>query len=551
MPSLAKSFEGKIVMRHILAFWIFLLLCAFYGPASASDGFAPVSQIPHRGGLFVVAPNKAWFLNVSDNDAAIDLWDMQSGTLLRALPGRGKEIAAAAISVDSRYVLIWLKQGERRVFDAKTGSEVRDPGQGAVFAQEQTISGPVNLWFWSIGKVPNPIPPYLHDKQRKVLDDYLATAGNKLVRFVRSDDGKHLLLALGDETKIWDAATDNLLVTIKESDPQFARDTWCRATGVSHFLVDGAYLLWADETHSEAGEPPMRAGVALIETGIPKPMWGAKCVGGFDVVLRAGGRETRFVTMLNPNVLTVWDARTLQPVASFGGANQDIDADGDPGAMSVDGRTIAIPVQDSDRKEAANSRIKRSIWLKDATGIRLLPTSLPFVRGGLRFSPSGNWLVAQGDENEFEVWDIASGKLVTLDASRQRAIKSVSFEYPDFRNQTIVSPNGRYNLRTASKYPTDKSGEILVSTPRGRDIFRLNVGLQAASIKFSDDSRKILAYYRDQISEWDIASGHRNWDAYTDYLNVALIRADGSYRTSAGGKHLLRLVRGFESKALP
>lgn len=88
-------------------------------------GFVATPQIEAGGnGAFLLAPNGAWFLATSPHESSVRLIDVTNGITLRYLREPGLDIAALAISSDSRTVFARGVDGQVISWEAATGRVV-------------------------------------------------------------------------------------------------------------------------------------------------------------------------------------------------------------------------------------------------------------------------------------------------------------------------------------------------------------------------------------------------------------------------------------------
>jgi WD40 repeat protein len=186
------------------------------------------------------SPDGTRLVTCGERDAI--LWDAQTGAQLRAFPGVDELVTSARFSADGARVVTAAHDGVARVYDASTGAleltlaghadylidAAFDPrGERLVTA---SADGTARLWDAASGA------------QLAILGGHTTA----VVAATFTPDGARVITGGADETRVWDAATGKLLVTLAGGDARLAGpglialgdDLWDATRGVPLLALD-------------------------------------------------------------------------------------------------------------------------------------------------------------------------------------------------------------------------------------------------------------------------------------------------------------------------
>ncbi len=457
----------------------------------------------------------------------VRLWDVTTGEVVRLYQGPKYPITALALSPDGRVLAATAPTGipgngthywDIHLWGAATGKELRRWSDGitrisslAFSPDSKTLAcGGENrhLRFWDVSS-------------GKELSPFSALIAGESLAF--SPDGK-LLAAVGStpgashcSVSLWELATRRRL-------PQFGEDARFgfslafspdgKTLGVSGF--DGILRLWEVAT-----------GKFLRELGGLPP---GVSRGGYRYPLAFSPRgKTVASSAFYSNVLSLWDTETGQQHSDLAGH----DAPVEDIVTSPDGKTVA-----------SRGQFDTTVRLWDAgTGQQRHVLRGHDARvGSLAFAPDGQTLVTSAWNEDFRLWDVATGKTL-------RQIKPAG-SMPFTR--LAISPDGRtlaggtsqgivstWDLATGSPLLRFLAHPPLISSEGEFEDY-----VEVATLLFSPDSRMLVSgSYALSFHVWSRETGR-----LLRVFHESGSRIGGaSLAFSADGRTLTALGRGEKS----
>jgi WD40 repeat protein len=474
--------------------------------------FEIVPNIGHSGGAsaFAFSPNGQLMVS-GGYDAALKLWEVRTGRLVRSIDVRAS-VNAVAFSPDGRHAISGSTDGAVKLWEVESGRLVRkfsnsqDWILSVSFSRDgaKIVSGSksgTTLWDAKTGRLLRSFPSQAvgavkisSDGQRvfSITQGFIAwdvQTGKRLRMFSPpgeqvelnsiSSDGRRLLAkgfqcrsegrgrsCSAERLELWNTDTQQLVMSEpieSDSDPG-----WNGA-----FSPDRRYLLIG----ATSSNPTLK--LWDVETGrLIRTVQRSKLSGFGDPVFSPDGR---YVLATDEAAINLWDVETGALVRRF----EEQSSDFFPVAISRDGRRLVSGT-------SAHSKLK--LWDLD-TGqyVRELGGSTDAATS-VAIS-AGAQLVASGSkEKVFRVWNAQTGQLLHTSQEQEGSVLSVAF-----------SPDGK-KLLSASGGET-KSAIKLWDVPTFRLLKTLVSEGDEDSIRhamFSPDGRRVIARNR---SLWDLDTG--------------------------------------------
>jgi WD40 repeat protein len=470
----------------------------------------------------------------------VKLWDANSGAEIASFAGHTGEVWAVAYSPDGSKIASAGVDATARIWDAATGETLL-----ILTGHEAPIEG---LAFSPNGKA---LATAGDDAKLKIWDTVsgellheLTNSTGPFFSVAYSPDGRYLTAGADGGTKVWEAETGSVVLTIPV------------AAGNIIFSPDGQRL---------AGQTGSVAKVWDAQTGQEQLTLAGHADWIFGLAFSPDG--TRLVTTSLDRTARVWDIGPDTEFLTLSGTGHLV-------TDSPEGKILAT--------DEANGSVQ--LW-DSSTGERL--STLSGNEGSiysLDFSPDGQRLVSGSIAPDAYVWDLAQGKIIQTLSGHSLDIRDVAFS-PDGKWIATASFDGTARLWEASTgksvltleghdglvvgvafspdgnrlatSSTDATAKIW-SVPDGELLFTL-AGHQAAipDIAFSPDGTRVATSSRDSTAKvWDMEtgmnlltlSGHR-----ADIWSIAY-SPDGRYIATASADNTAKLwdaSTGKEELTLP
>ena len=509
--------------------------------------FEIVPNIGHSGGAsaFAFSPN-GQFMVSGGYDAALKLWEVRTGRLVRSIDVRAS-VNAVAFSPDGRHAIsgstdnavkLWDVESGRLVrkfsnsqdgrilsvsfsrdgakivsgstggttlWDAKTGRRVRSfPGHwvGAVKISSDgqrvfSITRRFIAWDVQTGKWLRMFSP----PGEQVELNSISSDGRRLLAkgFQCRSEGRGSSSCSAERLELWSTDTQQLVMSEPiESD---SHPGWNGA-----FSPDGRYLLIG----ATSSNPTLK--LWDTETGrLVRTVQRSKSSGFDDPVFSPDGR---YVLANDENAINLWDVETGALVRRF----EDQSSDFFPVAISRDGRQLVSGTWDSADSKLKLWDLETGQYVRELGGSTDAATSVA-ISGGAE-------LVASGSKDKvFRVWNAQTGQLLHTSQEQEGSVLSVAF-----------SPDGK-KLLSASGGET-KSAIKLWDVPTFRLLKTLVSEGNEDSIRhamFSPDGRRVIAQNR---FLWDLDTGQVVRKFQPDGLPTYTVQFSSDGKRLATGDHV-------------
>lgn len=464
------------------------------------------SRESHSGDVRVVAvrANGRHAVSGSD-DGSLTVWDMETGTMIWALPGNSGGVLAVSWSANGQCVISGSDSGIVQVWEVETGKvrtlegcfggvrsvALTPEGKHAVSGSDE---GALTVWEVMTGREVSALP------------------GNSCrVNAVRWIEGTHRIVSGSDDglVRVWDVETGEVRTLACHSDSVLAVSLTADGRRVVSGSSDGTLKVWEVETQKEvrtmAGQPSSRV------TTIAFPADGQRAVFGLaDGKLEVCDLETGIAVRLvghSHAVITVALTPDGQRAVSYS-------AGGTLRVWEVGTAKAVMPV---DTTVACHAKPVRAVSL----------------------TADGQTAVSSSDDGTLKVWEVETGKEVrTLVCDLSPKAVSLTVE----GRQLILPDNGTlrfWNAKTGREVSARKIPFDLVAD---------------AKMALTAEGGCAFSGPEATLRVWDPKTGEvRTWASNSDISAVAL-RADGRWVASGSSNGTLRLWEaetGKEVQTLP
>lgn len=483
----------------------------FVGPANSPDG-----RVVFRGNVSSVAISRDGRFALSaifSPHNSIRLWDLATGTELRAFGGDEGGISSVAFSPDGRFALsgagsLFGPDGDRtaKMWRLDTGEQVRsfDGGFESISSVAFSPDGrfvvagghggeapSIRLWEASTGK---------RLRSFSEVRGPVSSAG-KVSSVAFSPNGRLILAASDDHSvKLWDAASGQKVRSFRGRTLPIASVA---------FSPDGRLALVGDEK------------VHLWETASGKHLRTfdvGSLYGGLNAVAFSG--EGRFAVAAGNFPTKMWDIATGEVQPDPNPTRFPLSAK----ALSLDGRSVVTLNPDGKHKYA--------VW-DVAAQVRLDQGIESGYADAFSLSNDGRFFLTSGTMSLPKVWDTASGKQVssfgTLDRNGSGPCSKVTLS-PDGRRALCGHFSETLTLWNAS------------TGSRLRDLTDKRwIGMHL--VAFSADGRFVLADSGSDVVMRDAASGRRlaRFRGHASSVTSAALSPDGRLLLSGSNDGTARI----------
>jgi WD40 repeat protein/uncharacterized caspase-like protein len=473
-----------------------------------------VVQLGHSGFVFAVAfsPDNRFVLSgAGDNKAR--LWDTRTGAEIRRFEGHTANVSCVAFSPDGRYVLtgstdnLDSKDHTARLWDITTGRELkrfqghRDSIKSVAFSHDGrfVLTGSGNE---------------LRDGNDFTARLWDVASGQELKRFeghtrdvnavAFSPDDRFVLTGSDDSSAIlWNRVTGKL-------DRKFEGHTGF-INSVA-FSPDSCSILTASGAH--AGESDNTARLWDVTSGKQIRQF----IGHGDSIFSAAFSPDGLliVTGSADHTARLWDVSTGRQIVAYVGHTDMVRSV----AFSSDGQSVLTGGDDMSLR----------LWnTRTAQQIRIF-TGYSSILNSAAFSPDGNFIATGDMTSSGHLWDLVAGKEILRYKGHSAQLKAIAF-----------SPNGK-SVLTGS----DDKTATLVDAASGQVRWDLPTHVSGVdSVAFSRDGRLILTRddiyveekqeYHGILRLWDVES-RKELKRFGELVNSFAFSSDGQL-ILVGGYH--------------
>jgi len=585
MISVLLAIESMHLFPSVDAFQV-LQKKMFFRPVSVTHSPGMVVAVDFSpDGKYVVSGGcdnqLSWFLIIPCDKATAQVWEAATGKEIANMT-HGDLIRSVDFSPDGKYVVSGSDDGTARVWEALTGKEIARTThdnlvESATFSPDGKYvvsaggDGTARVWETTTGK----------EVARMKHDNWV-----NLVAF--NPDGKYVVSSSYDGTaRVWEAMTGKYIVSTKHED-------WITSLAFSpdgKYVVSGSYdgtaEIWEVMTGKEIGHMIHRGYVSSVAIS---PDGKNVVSGSYDGTARVWEATTgkEIARMDHEGRVTSVAFSSDGKYMISGGCDQgsrsqsDTSSDCGKGTLRIwevaTGKEIARMIQNDSVTTMAFAANKKYVVSGSNDGTAHV-WNIEFDYGfhitndgrliSVVFSPGGQYAIAAGYDNTYQIWDVTTGKKV-LHTPIGSPINQVVFS-PDGNYVASKSFDGMVRVVDMSagkeiSHVTDKGGGILRAlSPNGRyaaladltvvRIWETATGTEITRIKH-DDTIQLLAFSPDgkylvsasciSYSEdyscqegfvlvWEVATGKKiTRISHNDAINSLAFSPDGKYVVIGG-----------------
>jgi len=456
----------------------------------------------HTGDVLSVAfSSDGTKLLTGSRDKTARLWDVGTGSQIRAFQGHEDSVDAVALSPDGTKVLTGSQDKTARLWDAETGQEIErferhTRGVSTVaFSPDGTayLTGSTDgtVLLMRPGREPASFP-----HSGMVSSVAFSPDGTKIL--TTSLDGTTRIWDLGDSAQVSAATPEVESATAGNSEPETEKGVAESETIRSHGTPSSNVVAFSS-LRGPSGESIFGLGELLSAVYSPDGKYIATCggLGAFlwDVqsnrLIRAflGHTQevysvdfspdgTKIVTGSDDKTARIWDTETGDLIRTFAGHTKGVRA----AVFSPDGKRVVTGSWDTAK-----------LWDSE-TGVEIRTLSGPESGvSDVAFSPDGKKILAGGTDNTARIWDAETGSEIRTFTGHGDQVRSVAFS-PD---GTKVLTGSRD--QAAKIWDAETGSEIRTFVGHTKDVY---------SVAISPDGKKILTGGRGNMPTlWDADSG--------------------------------------------
>lgn len=526
----------------------------------------PIRIIPGiKGGVSAVAvsPNAQLLATASTGEPTIQMWNPQTGQLLRTLKGHASPVADVAISPDGKILVSGSRDKTIKLWDINTGQLIRtitghsDVVETVAISPDGTIlatgSGDKTIKLWNL--------------QTGALIRTLTGHTQSVSALALSADGETLASGSVDETlRIWNLKTGKLLQTYSDNSSPYPGYFSYSVNSVA-ISPDGQFVASStiddvSKGHIEGNTIRVRSlktgqivhslkagsgnsvnmiafspdGKTLIASSGDVMLWNLQTgersrtlnIGSQALALSRDGQT--LISAGNGN-LTIWGVPALisdslqnEQLLRTINAHQNAPQQGwgvNTVALTPDGQTIASCSPNN------NGEVK--VWNRDS-GALLYTLNTGILGCTIATSPDGETLASSSVRTDggriIKIFNFKTGQLKTTLSGADSSIDQLVFSTD---GQTLIS-GGSYDGKDAIKVWNLATGQLrhTLSENRYQGFF---------SLAISPDGKTLFSkQYRDEVRVWDLQVGKLKGTLPIQSFGDISVSPDGQVLMGTDGK---------------
>ncbi|HPA47032.1 MAG TPA: hypothetical protein PK395_14805 [bacterium] len=486
-------------------------------------------------------------------DKTARLWDVETGSQIRAFQGHEDSVDAVALSPDGTKVLTGSQDKTARLWDAETGQEIERFERHTrrvstvAFSPDGTayLTGSIDgtVMLMRPGREPASFP---HGGM--VSSVAFTPDGTKIL--TTSLDGTTRIWDLGDSAQVSAATPEVESATADHSSRTSERGTEkgvAESEAVRSQVTPSSNVAAFSSLRGPSGESIFGLGELLSAAYSPDGKYIATCggLGAFlwDVesnrLIRAflghtkevysvdfSPDGTKIVTGSNDKTARIWNTETGDLIRTFAGHTKGVRA----AVFSPDGKKVVTGSWDAAK-----------LWDSE-TGAEIRTFSSPQSGvSDVAFSPDGKKVLAGDTGNAARIWDTETGSEIRTFTGHGDQVRSVAFS-PDGTKVLTGSKDG-----AAKIWDAETGLEIRTFAGHKSDVY---------SVAMSPDGKKVLTGGRGNIAAlWDTESGTqiRTYGEPGSTATSVTFSPDGTRVLAAGGDmnaHVWNTETGEEIQTL-
>jgi WD40 repeat protein len=458
-----------------------------------------------------------WLVTGSlDNTAR--LWKVATGEEIRVFRGHSRDVSSVSLSADGKWLVTGSWDKTARLWEVATGKEVRAFKGHSGLVLSVSLSGDGKrlvtggsdatacLWDVATGKEVRGFEGHA----RQVTSVCLSNDDKWVVTGSEDKSARLWEVATGKEILVFDHSSEVRSVSMSADGTWLAtRDhttanLWEVATRKVVRTFDSSLLsavyLSADGKWLVAGTNDRSARLWEAATGKEVCTFAGHAISVRSVTLSGDGK--RLAICVGDDTVCMWDAAAGNQVRAFRGHSKIITC----AALSHDGKWLATGSYDQTARLWEVARAKEAQILKH-----------PYWVFAVALSGDGKWLVTNSYDNSARLWEAATGKEV-------RAFRGHS----DQVTSACLSRDGRW-LVTGSQDRTARLWDV--ATGKEVRTFRGHAD-KVTSVCLSGDGKSLLSASEDKTARlWEVATG-KELRAFRDrsgFLRSVSLSGDGKW----------------------